>query len=103
MRFDSIQRSASPAPAAAVSAAASPDAAPGGASGGSGGNGWFSGPAHAVGGGFTDSGLLSAGRQEYDCPCAPGSCNGPEVLYSFRAAQQGFVKARLAPQFWKQG
>ena len=99
VRFDSIQRAAAPAPAGAAAggayagalpAAGGPSAAPGNGANGA----WAGGAAGLVGGGFTDSGLLSAGRQEYDCPCAPGSCQGPEVLYTFRAAQQGFVQAR---------
>ncbi len=99
VRFDSIQRAAAPAPAGAAAggayagalpAAGGPSAAPGNGANGA----WAGGAAGLVGGGFTDSGLLSAGRQEYDCPCAPGSCQGPEVLYTFRAVQQGFVQAR---------
>jgi len=99
VRFDSIQRAAAPAPAGAAAggayagalpAAGGPSAAPGNGASGA----WAGGAAGPAGGGFTDSGLLSAGRQEYDCPCAPGSCQGPEVLYTFRAAQQGFVQAR---------
>jgi len=92
VRFDSIQRAAAPAPAGAAAggayagalpAAGGPSAAPGNGANGA----WAGGAAGLVGGGFTDSGLLSAGRQEYDCPCAPGSCQGPEVLYTFRAAR----------------
>ena len=96
VRFDRIKHTPAPAPAGAVPAAASPAAQLGyfvppssWAANSSGGGG-----AHGAGGGFTDSGLLSSGRQEYDCPCAPGACQGPEVLYSFRATQQGFVKVR---------
>ena len=95
VRFDKIKHTPAPAPAGAVPAAASPAAQLGyfvpsssWAANSSGGG------AHGAGGGFTDSGLLSSGRQEYDCPCAPGACQGPEVLYSFRATQQGFVKVR---------
>ncbi|KAK9846364.1 hypothetical protein WJX81_002431 [Elliptochloris bilobata] len=102
VRFDSIQRAPTPAPAGAIPAAASPSAQLGDAVSGNAwasGGGFGGGGGRTLGGGFTDSGLLSGGRQEYDCPCAPGACQGPEVLYSFRAAQQGFVKVTTQPYY----
>ena len=47
--------------------------------------------------GFTYDGLLINGTQDYDCPCTPGLCHGPEHLFSFVAEEDGQVAVTAQP------
>lgn len=47
--------------------------------------------------GFQYNGLLINGTQDYDCPCQPGQCHGPEKLFSFTAHEDGLVDVSAGP------
>ncbi len=47
--------------------------------------------------GYTFDGLLINGTQDYDCPCKPGQCFGPEHVFSFTAKEDGWIHATAGP------
>ncbi|KAK9844892.1 hypothetical protein WJX74_008256 [Apatococcus lobatus] len=47
--------------------------------------------------GFHYDGLLINGTQDYDCPCQPGQCYGPEQLFAFTAQEDGFIAIQAQP------
>lgn len=47
--------------------------------------------------GFQYDGLLINGTQDYDCPCQPGQCHGPEKLFRFTAQEDGLVDVSAQP------